>query len=488
MKNNYQPIPIIAVAPTSKNGSKNKTGVTSGEDSSSETKKRIWVQAQERQIEDTPANRNLAYRIDGLVRFIVNIKRFSILNSYALESNDDVVHAELKKKIDDFVEDTHLLSAFRQAFTPLNIEGSSYMQKLYEGTTLTGFAVLRGLKKYIDPTNINDYYYYQNQMVSKKWRDPEETETKKLRVWYIDETQREMYTSIKPGEDLVLERDLVVEILSNEVGESNIQTVVSYVFIKNFLIQLLPNLIEIITCPNEEIIYDTVDKTGTPCIPAMPPESLKTADPVKYKDQVGIYQKWKANLSRLANQISTDRTKQRKTIHPDTITEKVFESAQNMNTDLVTALVLILDTQIAYGMGFSLSLINAAGEELSTARSIFSVVAITMRGVQQQFQSIAEDLIYEAFPEAKEAGIKFKLSELLPEDKLLTAQQKKTYAETCDILYNLGFTGIDDFAIGNIDKNLELFGDEEGKEAAKKAVEAMLDYRNLNDGVEEEGS
>lgn len=488
MDSHYQPYPIIAVAPTPKPTKEERTGIVVGKDVSSETKKRIWLQALERQIEDSSANRLLAYSLDGLVRFIVNIKRFSILNSFSLTSNDDVKNEALALEIEDFINHIGLMSAFRQVFTPVNIEGSGHLQKLFDGTTLSGFAVLRSLKRYTNPTNVNDYYYYQNQHVSKNWQNPEETETKQLKVWYIDEGQRSAYTEIKEAEDVVLGRDLIIQILNNESGESNLQTVVSYVFIKNFLIQLLPNLIEIITSPNEEIIYDTVDKAGVPCIPSMPNPKLKIADNAKYAAEVKIYQAWKSNLAKLANQIANDRLTQRKTIHPDTIHENVFESGQSVNTDIIKALVHILDTQIAYGMGFSLSLIDAAGQELTTARSIFSTVAVTMRGIQQQFEGIAQQLIEESFSAALPAGIKFHLAELQPEDKLITAQQKKLYAEAVEILNNTGFdeAGLTDFATRNIDENLTIFGGEEGKEAGEKVVEAMLDYRNLKEGVKEE--
>jgi hypothetical protein len=478
MSSDFSPYPIIAVAPVSKSSKDVQTGIVSGEDIEEETKKRIWTQAAERQIEDTPTNRALAYDIDGLVKFITNIKRYSILNSYTLLSNDDVKHEALKLEIDEFLTRIKLLSTFRQVFTPLTIEGRGHLQKLFDGSTLAGFAVLRHLKRYNDPTNIADYYFYQSQKVSTKWRDPEETETKELRVWYIDETKRKEYTTIKDDKDLVLDRELVIEFLNNEAGESNMQTVVSYVFIKNFLIQLLPNLIEIITSPNEEIIYATVDKAGVPCIPKMPPESLKTVDSSKYTEEVAIYKRWKTNLAQLANQISNDRTKQRKTIHPDTIVEKVFESAQSSNTDLIKSLVHILNTEIAHGMGFSLSLLDAAGSEMATARTIYSTVAVVMRGIQQQFEVAAQALINEEFPAAIEAGIEYRLAELQPEDKLISAEQKKLHAETAEILSVIGFE-VENYATTNIDETLEIFGGEEGKEAAEEVVEAMLDYRNL---------
>jgi hypothetical protein len=483
--------PIIGIAPTKKSTEKEEgSGIVKGEDASEETKKRIWTLAKERGIEDTTANRKLAYRIDALVRFIINIKRFSILKDYHLSSSDNDANEVLMKEIETFIREIKLMSSFRQVFTPLQIEGSGHLQMLLEGTALTGLAVLENLVKHTDPTNINDYFYYQSQNVSKNWQDPEETETKLLRVWFIDESKRDEYTKIKADEDTVLSRDLIIEVLNNESGESNMQTVVSFVFIKNFLLQLLPNLIEIVTSPSEEIIYSTVNKAGVSLIPKFPPESLKAIDAPKYAAQVKKYNTWKTNLSALANKISRDRTKQRKSIHPDTIVEKVLESSQSLNSQMIDAIINVLDTQIAYGMNFSISLINPRGSELATNQNIYSVVATTMRGIQQQFQDVAEKLIYDKFPNALTAGIEFELEELNPEDALVVAERKKLYAETTEIMTNIGFdpATIDAFANKNIDEALELtegISTEVG-EAAEKVVEGMLDYRNEH--LDEEGT
>jgi hypothetical protein len=486
--------PIIGAAPSPKGKDEQKMGIVDGIEDTEETKKRIWKLAEERQIEDTTANRARAYQIDPLVRFITNVQRFSILKDYHLTSDDDTANEALLAEIDEYVISISLLQAFREVFTPLKIEGSGHIQKLLEGSKVVGFAVLENLIKHVNPTDIRDYYYYQAQHVSKKWQDPEETGTRLLKVWFIDESKRGEYDTIKEVEDVVISRDRIIEIRNNDAGESNLQTVLSYVFIKNYLLQLLPNLIEVITSPQEQIIYDTTDKLGAPCIPQMPEPSLKSADPAKYAEEVKKYNVWKSSLQTLANRISTDRTKHRKTIHPDTIKEKVLESGHQMNSDMIASLIHVLDTQIAYGMGFSLSLLDASGNELSTSQNIYAVVATTMRGIQQQFNKIAETLINDAFPAAIAANIKFKLDELNPEDELTAAQRKKLYAEMSEILWNMGSetSELDSFIGRNIDESLSLGGMAQPgtpEEAAEKAVEAMLDYRNyrLAETLEEEG-
>lgn len=474
------PYPIIGLAAPKEEVEGSGIVAGTGIDESEETKKRIWKLAEERQIEDTPANRRLAYSIDGLARFIVNIKRFSILKDHTLTSKDDTKNEVLMAEINKFVLDIKLMHIFRQVFTPLQIEGEGHIQKQYDGNTLTSLSVLEHLTKHTNPIDAMDFYYYQSQKVSKKWQDPEEKETVSLKVWFIDPEKREEYTAIKEPEDKVYGRDRIIEILNNESGESNMQPVISYIFIKNFLLQMLPNLIEVVTNPHEQIIYDTIDKAGQPCVPRPPPEALKTADNAKYKILSKIYTSWKSGLSELANKIALDRTKMRKTIHPDTIHEEILESDASINSEMIKALINVLDMQIAYGMGFSVSLLNASGVELSTAHNIFAVVAVTMRGIQQQFKAIAETIIVEQFPQAEAEGIEFVLDELNPEDELTAAQRKKLYAETAEILYNMGYDQdtVDTFTARNIDETLKLTPSEPVSEAAEEVVAAMLDFRN----------
>jgi hypothetical protein len=142
-------------------------------------------------------------------------------------------------------------------------------------------------------------------------------------------------------------------------------------------------------------------------------------------------------------------------------------------------------------MGFSLSLINAAGVELSSARNIYTTIAVMLRGIQEQYERVAQDLINERFPEASGAGITFSLGELNPEDEKEAAATKKIYAEIVEILYGLGFssTAISNFAAQNIDESLEVTAPEYSEasmEAAAEAVGAMKDYVELvNDDDEE---
>jgi ribosomal protein L13E len=487
MNHDIAPFPIIGLAPSKEvEGSGIVAGT--GVDESEETKKRIWKLAEERRIEDTTANRKLAYRIDGLARFIVNIKRFSILKDYILTSKDDTKNEVLLAEIEKFLLDIKLMHIFRQVFTPLQIEGKGHIQKQLKGTTVTSLAVLEHLIKYTNPIDAIDFYYYQSQLVSKKWQDPEETETVPLKIWFIDLEKRIEYTAIKEPEDKVYSRDRIIEILNNESGESNMQPIISFIFIKNFLLQMLPNLIEVITNPHEQIIYDTIDKAGQQCVPRPPPEALKTADNAKYIAQTKTYAAWKAGLTELANRIARDRTKMRKTIHPDTVHEKILESNSSMNSDMIKALIHVLDTQIAYGMGFSLSLIEASGVELASAYTIFTSVDTTMRGTHQMYNDIANALICERFPQAEVECVKFKLDELNPEDELTAAQRKKLYAESAEIMDNIGIDrdSINTFINRNIDEELTFMDSEPVDKAAEQVVAAMLDYRNQTGDTEPE--
>jgi hypothetical protein len=480
------PIPFIALKAQDRGGSGIVLGNTGSIDTTEITKKKIWKEAERRAIESTRANRKLAYKIDGLVRAIANIKRFSILKSYKLTAVDEVASDDLKTQIDLFIKKTDMLRVFRQSFTPLEIEGACYIQKQYSGAELESLVALEDLEKHTKPTDASDYYYFQDMLIPKEWRDPTCSETDRQRVWFIDEDIRDQYKEIKDPPDKVLARDRIIEVLNNDSGESDLQPVVSLVFIKNFLLQLLPNLIEVVTSPQEEIIYSTIDKAGVACVPTMPPASLKTADNTKYLEEKKYYEEWKSSLTELVNRIATDRLEMRKTIHPDTVEEKVLESNASLNGDLIRSLVDVLDTQISFGMGFSLSLISASGVELATSQTIFQTVAVTMRGVQEQYKTIANALIYERFPEAEAAGIDFVLSELNPEDetnvsvrKKTDAERKKLYAEVAEILFNMGMPeeSIKTFVSDQLNVDLEGAGSLSIQAAATDVVSVLTDYQ-----------
>lgn len=468
------------------------TGVTEGEHDSSETSKKIWTAAEERAIEDTVHNRELAYDIDPLVKFITNIKRFSLLKDFYITSSDDLKNEALISEITTFINDIDFMMRSRQSFTPLQIHGAAHLQKRYTGTALTGLSLILNLEKHTDPLNASNYYYYQSVLISKNWLDPTEEGTKTQKVWYIDEDKRTEFTSINEGEDKTFPRDLIIEILNNDAGESNIRPIISQIFIKNFLIMHLPNLITIVTSPDEEIIYKTQDAAGNNIVPQAPPSSLQTTDNAKYAAQLEIYNTWKSNLQTLADKLAEDRTKLGRTIHPDNIIENIVGSSQALNSDMLNVLIRILDTQIAYGMGFSISLIDASGVELSTSRNVSNTIAVTLRGIQAQYEVVAQALIEERFPKAINVGITFSLGELNPLDESEIAKTKKLYAEIVDILHDIGLPAEQgsNFISKYIDDALTMSApdlSEETTEAAMGAIGAMEDYVNLmNEGADEE--
>jgi hypothetical protein len=473
--------PLFALSPSTK---EEDTGITEGEHESAETTKKIWTAAEEREIENNVHNRELAYDIDSLVKQISDIKRFSILKDYKITSVDDAKYSETIKEIETFINEIKFMTIARQSFTPLQIHGATHLQKRVIKGKVTNLALLLNLEKYTKPLNPSDYYYFQSLQISEEWRNPLETQTKEQRVWYINEEDREEFTEITEPADKVFSRDLIIEILNSDSGESCISPIISQIFIKNFLIALLPNLITIVTSPDEEIIYKTRDAAGNFIVPQMPPASLNVTDSTRYAEQLEIYNTWKRSLQTLADKIASDRTRLGKTIHSDDITENIVGAAHGIYADMVDSLVRILNTEIAYGMGFSISLLNASGVALATARNIYSVIAVSLRGIQEQYETVAQDLIAERFPEAEKAGITFSLGELNPEDENEVAITKKIYAEIVEILYGLGYPAkaINNFASQNIDESLELTASEYSEattEAAAEAIGAMKDYVEL---------
>jgi hypothetical protein len=251
--------PIIS-ADTAKH--EEDTGITTGEDASSVTTKKIWTAAEEREIENNVHNRELAYDLDSLVKLISNIKRVSILKTYNITSVDNIKHAKLIERIETFIKTIKFMAVARQSFTPLQIHGATHLQKRVTSGKVTGLALILNLEKHTKPLNPSDYYYFQSLHVSTEWRNPLEMETEEQRVWYINEEDRAEFTEINEPPDKVFPNDVIIEILNSDSGESCIRPIISQIFIKNFLIAHLPNLITIVTSPDEELIYKTEEESS----------------------------------------------------------------------------------------------------------------------------------------------------------------------------------------------------------------------------------
>ena len=201
----------------------------------------------------------------------------------------------------------------------------------------------------------------------------------------------------------------------------------------------LPNLVAIVVAPGEQIIIQTRDKDGNIIVPQYPDPRLQESNPDQYAQELEIYEDYKAKLQDMVNQIEYDRMHKGITVHTDQIEEKITESSRSLNPQMLEAIIHILNTEIAFALGFPLSLLDARGVELTTARNILTTMNIVLRGIQRQYQQIALDLIYEQFPGAVEnAGISFVLRELDPHEAREIAQVEKLYADVLKIFKEIG--------------------------------------------------
>ncbi len=438
-------------------------GITAGEDDSTTTEKKVWKDAEIRAIEDNRANRELACSIDALTSLILTVEKFSILGSYEIHSSDDEQHSETIKKIKDWVNEFGLLKSFRESFKDVKVHGVAYFQKLTEnGVKMKGepkglqsLQQLVGVEKKENPFNSQDYYLYQKLKISQNWKDPENTEDPKdKRVFFIQGGMENVseYPAIKPADaqedpntatgDSVINLEDIIEIKNNESGDSAITAALNEIYIKNLIMLNLPNLIYLIVAPGIELITKSFIESKDGVIweaPKYPDSKLEESNNAEYTHAVEDYNTYQANIQTIVDNLWTNWLKKGIMSHSDMIDTNIIESNQAMNPEMLDVIVNLLNREIAFALGFPLSLLDAKGAELATARNIFTTISTMLKGIQVQYQTIALNLIYEQFPkEAETAGITFTLSELSAQDAKDVAEVEKSHAAILKIYKEIG--------------------------------------------------
>ena len=435
-------------------------GLSSGEDDSEETTKKIWTEALERAITNTRTNRELAAEIDALVNIILEFEAFSILGSYEIHSVDDEEHSEVVKGITSFVDGIKMMGSFREAFPPVRLHGYMHLQKIYDAPQIRSETEVKGLQhlqlltaiqKFEDPFDSHKFYLYQNLEISEDWRDPENEKTKLQKVWYIKDGLNGVaeYPKISPSKhfddpnkadgDVVIDLVDIVEIRNNESGKSSLTACLNEIFIKNHIILNMPNLAYLVLAPGIGVEYKTHDKDGEWMVPHMPLAQLADSDPTEYARQKADYEAFEAENQVIANTLIENWFKKGALVYPDMIKINIIESEQRFPAEMFEVMMQALNKEIAFSLGFPIALLDARGSELSTGREIRAVMATVLKGIQNQYQSIAMGIIREQFPnEVEKAQITITFTELNPKDAREMAEIRKLDASVLEIAKNIG--------------------------------------------------
>jgi hypothetical protein len=456
------------------------TGVSSANAKDKITKKRIWLDSEMRMIEDTTVNREMAFEVDALTKLIINVQTYTILGKQKIESDDNIKHKELIKNIKQMLKDLDLISRLRSSMPNVKKHGSSYFQKRYaEGTiaktetrAIVSVERLEYVEKYPNPLNASEYYLFQNVKIDKDWQNPLSSLKVAQKVWYIEGGKEEAAKNkhINIDKDIVVDLKDILEIKNNESGESSLTACLSEIFIKHLIFMHFPNLVALVVSPNTMFTHSTKEEDGVP----QPPDSKMAASaPAEYASQQTAYTTFKTNMQTMLNNLEADWMHNGVLSKPDTITATIMESAQALNPAMLNTMLDRLNREIAFALGFPLSLLDAQGAELSTAVNIRTTMSIVMKGIQDQYVALVQGVIEEQFPEAGDAGILFSFSELDPTDAKDLAAVEKIHAEIIKIYKEVGASDED---IKALSTKYEILGDLELGGAGIVKSEAVDGY------------
>ena len=469
MLRNYVPH-IYSVSERSAN---NPHGISQGEDDSEKTTRKIWEEAEARAIADTRANRDLAYEIDALVNIILEFEAFTILGSYEIHSANDEDHSDLIQRIDSFLKDINLLSAFREAFPVVRLHGAKFLQKRYESPRtrvggeprkLLRLQQLIAVEKHVDPFDSDNFYLFQNLKIEDNWKDPrtdldgqidwddqKKYRVDKQKVWYIKDGVNGIaaYPKISLSQevedlndatgDIVVDLADIIEIKNNESGRSSLTAALNEIFIKNHILLNLPNLVYLVVAPGVGVECQTHDKDGNWIVPHYPLAELNESNPEAYQQELADYNDFEAEKQNVANRLIDNWFKKGVMVYSDMMKPVVIESQQRFQAEMLQLMLQILNKEIAFALGFPISLLDARGVEMATGREIRAVMATVLRGIQTQYQTIARDIIYEQFQqEAEAAEITFELTELNPKEAKELAEVRAMDASILKIFKEIG--------------------------------------------------
>ena len=423
-------------------------GITAGVDDSSAPTSKTYTAAEERMIPNTHFARNLALSFDALAQNIIQIQEFSILGDYKVTTDDDEFTKELEHWID---YDINMMQAFRASFECLKTHQKAHLQKLYkeqitapgEGQGLLWLQKLEKVQRFSDPFNITNYGFYQKLKIAKEWRDPEATDLNEQKVWFLPDGEKGEFSNVNEAEDKIFNRNHVLEFKNGENATGGLGTCLNEIFLKKLIFMGLPSLIKIVVTPGINLTYDSMlinPKTGEPIwIAPLPPDDRFDTDMDSYNAKLALWNAWTANMQTKVNTYADNRYNKGYTVMPSFVKENVIQSTQSLDSDMLHTMVTMLNTEIAWALGFSIALIDAQGTELATSRSILATIAPMLRGVQKQYAHVAKELIREQFGDrVDKANLKFTLSELIPDDEHKLAQVRKFNAEALEILNTIG--------------------------------------------------
>lgn len=439
MVENRYPL-FIASAPATQ-----QYGVSSGETNTGGPTKKIWTDAEKRMVADTYDTRERACEIDVLAQFIIDLQKALLLGSYIIDDDNP----DEKVEIMNWIDKINLLETFRRMFEDVRKHGVAYVQKQRENpkvkqsnelNPVKHLQLLLNLQRFADPFDETNFYYYQKVLVSRNWQNPEELGTTEVRVWYIPHDK----IGAHPNDREVDLAD-IIEITNNEARRASLSLCLNEIFIKNQLKMGFPVLVRLVTMPGERIYIDLIveDKNGNNIITQVPQDPdvrLMDADPDEYARQKTAYDTFCRNMQDLANHITEQRESGGVAIMTSNVHEELIESRQSFDPAMLEQIFHILNTQIAWALGFSLSLIESRGVELATSRTILETITPYLRGLQNQFQLAATALIKEQFPDAE---FMFTFQEVNPRDEKYLAEIEELKMKSIKILKEIGGSDTD---------------------------------------------
>jgi len=403
----------------------------------------MWETMEKRLIEAPHYMREEAAK-DDVFMILSSIRSACIIGLWKLAATNANDSGDTIKEIHEWIDATGLIKAFTGGGIGSDDKGALHNWHVHGkyaifiwrdgkagGGKITKFVnvPVDGLRKFTNPQDPTQYYYYQKFNKESDWLNPdswddvhsnkdkgEDVPSEEQRVWYIEggEKSRDatdvdgnrLYPSIQPDDWVNTRENLIF--VTNPMPPLN-DEIVTTIMIKRYLMRMSIVPVQVGIVPFYRIVFGNADVLPTPT----PNERLKDTNIGEYNKQLADFNLFKTNMETMVNNVDVAIRNGKPIAYQYGVTVERDEPRMALTAEFMQTVIGIENDIIARAIKLPMSLIESSGTELATSQIVRSVIDILQQADQLGFYDVIMYFIKLEFAKkVDDEGIKIVLQNL----------------------------------------------------------------------------
>ncbi|MCK5432399.1 MAG: hypothetical protein KAJ03_06615 [Gammaproteobacteria bacterium] len=406
---------------------------------------------------------------DDTWRILADVWKSCMMGVWNLTATDPANSADILLDINEYIRTSSLIKVFqggqmgsdgRGALDDFKIHSKLAIYQVdnkIAGAKYPKFVRMSvdGLRRYVNPRDPTDVYYFQKVNVPSDFGDPDtfgetssledskNTQTEEIRIWYIpggdanrgdtNDDGTTKYSGMQDT-DIVNDSDKLCYV-ENPLPSMNQETVTT-IMTKRYLQRMSVVAIQYGIAPFAEVTFGNEDFKP----PEPPSELIKLSQPDKYAADKAIYDNWTANFAAVLDDLYTSMIQGKSWGHGPALVLKMHPQRMSLTAEFMDKMIGIFNNAIARSVGIPMGLIESSGTELATSRLTKSVNDISLNSDQVGFYDILMYYIRQQFGDdvIDSNGIRLELQSLDKADDLVISEIQNNITDSCLKMFKSG--------------------------------------------------